>query len=38
MACSCERGNEPMDCVKCLEILEQLRCWLLLKKDPAPLS
>jgi hypothetical protein len=33
---SCEHGNEPLDSIKCWEVLEQLHNWRLFKKDSAP--
>jgi hypothetical protein len=38
MAGSCERGNEPAGCIRCLETVEQLSDCQLLKKALAPWS
>jgi hypothetical protein len=32
----CEHGNIPSDSIKCLEILEQLSDWQLIKTDSPP--
>jgi hypothetical protein len=33
---SCKHGNEPSGSIKCLEVLEQLHNWRLLKKGSVP--
>jgi hypothetical protein len=35
---SCEHGNEPSGSIKCLEVLEWMHNWMLLKKGSAPCS
>jgi hypothetical protein len=35
---SYEHGNEPLDSIKCWEVLEWLREWRLLRKGLAPWS